>query len=58
MASASDVLPTRVRFHPWRLGCKQSSLSHIIQVLQDHSVHIFRYPLLYKHALVPSPFRV
>jgi hypothetical protein len=53
-----DVLPTSVRFHLWVLGFKQSSFSHIIQALQDHSLHIFRCPPLYQHALVPSPFRV
>src|SRR5215831_21143996 len=58
MASASDVLPTSVRFHPWRLGFTQSSLSLIAQALQDHSVHIFRCPPLSDHALVPSPFQV
>ena len=58
MASASDVLPTSVRFHPWILGFKQSSFSPIIQALQDRNIHIFCYAPLSDHALVPSPFRV
>src|SRR2546428_13989780 len=41
----TDVLPTSVQFHPWRLGFKQSSLSPIAQALHGHSVHIFRCPL-------------
>ena len=58
MASASDVLPTSLRFHPWILEFKQCSFSHIAQALQDHSVHIFHCLPLSDHALVPSPFRV
>src|SRR5215831_19958498 len=54
----TDVLPTSVPFHRWRLGFKQSSLRLIAQALQDHSLHIFRCLPLYQHALVPSPFRV
>ena len=47
-----------VRFHPWTLGFRQFSFSHIAQVLQSHSLHVFGRSLLYQHALVPSPFRV
>ena len=53
MALASDVLPTSVRLHPWRLGFKQSSLSRIAQALQDHSIHIFRCSPLYQPCSCP-----
>jgi len=54
----SDVLPKSVRFRHWTLGFRQSSFSPIAQALQSNSVHVFRCPLLYRHAVVPSPFRV
>jgi hypothetical protein len=54
----SDVLPKDVRFHPWTLGFRQFSFSPIAQALQSHSAHVFGCPLLYQHAVVPSPFRV
>ena len=57
-ASVSDVIPTNVRFHHWTLGFTQFSSNLIAQALQDHTLHVFRYFLLYKHAFVPSPFRV
>ena len=54
----SDVLPKSVRFRPWTLGFRQFSFSPIAQALQSHSAHVFGCPLLYQHAVVPSPFRV
>ena len=49
----TDVLPTSVRFHPWRLGFRQSSLRPIAQALQDHSVHIFCCLPLYQPCSCP-----
>jgi hypothetical protein len=54
----ADGLPTSVRFHHWTLGFGSSNSHHIAQVLQDHNIPVFGCPLLYDHALVPSPFRV
>ena len=54
----SDVLPKSVRFRHWTLGFRQFSFSHIAQALQSNSAHVFGCPLLYQHAVVPSPFRV
>jgi len=45
-------------FHRWRLGCKQSSFGHIMRVLQRTATDAFGKPLLYRHAIVPSRFRV
>src|SRR5262245_10133770 len=47
-----------VRFHHWRLGFRQSSFHHIARVLQGTTLHAFRWPLLLRHALVPSSFRL
>ena len=47
-----------VRFHHWRLGFRQSSFHHIARVLQGTILHAFRWPLLLRHALVPSGFRL
>jgi hypothetical protein len=47
-----------VRFHPWRLRFRQSSFHHIARVLQGAILHAFRWPLLLRHALVPSSFRL
>jgi len=54
----TDVLPKSVRFHRWTLGFRQSSFDHIAQALQGHNIHVFCRSPLYRHALVPSPFRV
>ena len=57
MALASDVLPTSVRLHPWRLGFKQSSLSRIAQALQDHSdTHLLLFSRFTNMLLSPRPF--
>jgi hypothetical protein len=50
--------PTSVKFRCWLLGFSQSRFSHIAQALQSHTLHIFWYAPLYRHAVVPSPFRV
>jgi hypothetical protein len=47
-----------VRFHHWRLGFRQSSFHHIARGLQGATLHAFRWPLLFRHALVPSSFRL
>jgi hypothetical protein len=47
-----------VRFHHWRLGFRQSSFHHIARVLPGATLHAFRWPLLLRHALVPSSFRL
>src|SRR5215475_11919212 len=47
-----------VRFHHWRLEFRQSSFHHIARVLQGATLHAFRWPLLLRHALVPSGFRL
>ena len=54
----TNVIPKDVRFHHWILRFKQFSFNHIIQALQSHNIHVFCYSPLYRHALVPSPFRV
>ena len=41
------MLPMSVRFHHWTLGFRQFSFDHIAQALQGHSLHVFRYALLY-----------
>ena len=54
----ADVLPTGVKFHRWRLGFKQSSLSLITQMLQVCASHVFGRLPLYQHAVFPSSFRI
>lgn len=46
------------RFRRWALGFAQSSSSHSAQALQGHSIHVFCCPLLYRHAIFPSSFRI
>ena len=58
LASGSDVLPRSVRVHPWTLGFRESTFHLIAPALQGGIRHVFCYPLLYRHAVVPSPFRV
>ena len=47
-----------VRFHHWRLGFRRSSFRLIARVLQDEVFSAFRHPLLLRHALFPSGFRL
>ena len=42
----------------WALDFKQSSFRHITRVLPSNDVSAFFRSRLYRHALVPSPFRV
>ena len=42
----------------WALDCKQSSFRHITRVLPSNDVSAFFRSRLYRHARVPSPFRV
>src|SRR5262249_17372777 len=58
MAPPPAVVAVSVRFHHWRLGFRQSSFHHIARVLQGTTLHAFRWPLLLRHALVPSGFRL
>src|SRR5262249_30525193 len=58
MAPPPAVVAVSVRFHHWRLGFRQSSFHHIARVLQGATLHAFRWPLLLRHALVPSGFRL
>jgi hypothetical protein len=46
-APLPDAIAMSVRFHPWRLGFKQSSFHHIARALQDHIVSVFRCLLLF-----------
>jgi hypothetical protein len=57
VAPASDVVPAGEFFHRWTLGFRQSGFSLIVQALRSGTVHAFRYPPRYQHALVPLPFR-
>jgi len=50
------VLPTRVRFHPWRLGCKQSSLSLIAQRCRTTAHTSSAAPRFPTMLLSPRPF--
>jgi hypothetical protein len=57
-ASPVDAVATSVRFHRWGLGFKQSSFRLIMRALQDGTISVF-WPLpLFRHALVPSGFRL
>jgi hypothetical protein len=47
-----------VRFHPWGLRFKQSSLDLIARALRDDESGKFARPSLFDHALVPVGFRV
>src|SRR5690349_1629194 len=58
MASPSDVVATSGRLHRWRLGFEQSSPRHIARVSRGGTVHVFRYPSLSRHAVVPFGFRL
>ena len=42
-----------VRFHPWSLRFKQSSLDRIARALQDDESGMFARLLLFNQALVP-----
>ena len=57
-ASPVDAVATRVRFHRWGLGVKQSSFRPIMRALQDDPISVFRSLPLFRHALVPSSFRL
>jgi hypothetical protein len=57
-ASVSSVVPTDAHFHRWGLGFKQSSLGHITRVPRRVALDASRSPPRFRHALVPSRFRV
>ena len=42
----------------WGLGFKQSSFHHIARVLRSQPYNAFRLQPLYRHAVVPSGFRL
>jgi hypothetical protein len=44
--------------HHWGLGFRQSSFRLIARALPGRIVSVFRYPLLFRQALVPSSFRL
>jgi len=44
--------------HPRTLGFRQFGFSLIAQALQSHSLHVFGCSPLYRHAVVPSSFRI
>lgn len=46
-----------VTFTYWRLGFKQSSLHHIMRVLQPIPLHVVRFLLRYWYAFVPLVFQ-
>jgi hypothetical protein len=57
-ASPIDAVARSVRFHRWGLGFRQYSFRLIMRALQDGTVSVF-WPLpLFRHALVPSGFRL
>ena len=57
-ASPVDAVAKSVRFHRWGLGFKQCSFRPIMRALQDDTISVF-WPLpLFRHALVPSSFRL
>ena len=47
-----------VRFHPWRLGFRQSSFHPIARVLQDDPFSVFQRLPLFRHAPFPSSFHL
>ena len=57
-ASPVDAVAKSVRFHRWGLGFKQSSFRLIMRALQDETISVFRLLPLFRHALVPSSFRL
>ena len=57
-ASPGDAVAKSGRFHRWGLGCRQSSFRPIMRALQDRTVSVFWSFPLFRHALVPSGFRL
>jgi len=57
-ASPGDAVAKSVRFHRWGLGFKQSSFRPIMRALQDETISVFWSLPLFRHALVPSSFRL
>ncbi len=57
-ASPVDAVAKSVRFHRWGLGFKQSSFRRIMRALQDDTISVFWSLPLFRHALVPSGFRL
>ena len=57
-ASPIDAVARSVRFHRWGLGCKQWSVRLLMQALQDGTIRVFCSLPLFRHALVPSGFRL
>src|SRR3954452_17037677 len=56
-ASPIHAVAMDVRFHPWSLRFKQSSLDLITRALQDDRSGMFARLPLFDHALVPKGFR-
>ena len=57
-ASPGDAVATSVRFHRWGLGFKQCRFRRIMRALQDDTIRVFWSLPLFRHALVPSGFRL
>ena len=57
-ASPGDAVAKRVRFHRWGWGCRPSSFRPILRALQDGTIRVFWAFPLFRHALVPSGFRL
>ena len=57
-ASPVDAVAKSVRFHRWGLGFKQWSFRPIMRALQDGTISVFWSLPLFRHALVPSGFRL
>jgi hypothetical protein len=57
-ASPVDAVAKRVRFHRWGVGFTQSSFGPILRALQDDTISVFWSLPLFRHALVPSRFRL
>ncbi len=57
MTPNKDVVSGNVPLRRWRLGFKQFGFRHIVRVLQDDAVHVFRRLSLSEHAFVPISFR-
>ena len=57
-ASPVDAVAKSVRFHRWGLGFKQCSFRPIMRALQDDTISVFWSLPLFRHALVPSSFRL
>ena len=47
-----------VRFHRWGLRFKPGSFRPIMRALQDDTISVFWSLPLFRHALVPSSFRL